>query len=114
MSPRFEPGPGRLRLAAIDDDHFHDRCALFGIFGHPEAAHLTYLGLYAQQHRGQESAGIVAGDGERLRTHKGMGLVNDVFDEQSLDAIEGDRAIGHTRYSTSGDTVASNAQPYLI
>ena len=114
MSPRFEPSPGRLKLAAIDDDHFHDRCALFGIFGHPEAAHLTYLGLYAQQHRGQESAGIVAGNGERLRTHKGMGLVNDVFDEQSLDAIEGDRAIGHTRYSTAGDTVASNAQPYLI
>jgi amidophosphoribosyltransferase len=98
----------------MDDDRFHDRCALFGIFGHPEAAHLTYLGLYALQHRGQESAGIVASDGERIRQHKGMGLVHDVFDQQSLDAIEGDRAIGHTRYSTAGDTVATNAQPYLI
>ena len=101
-------------MAPLADDHFHDRCALFGIFGHPEAAHLTYLGLYALQHRGQESAGIVASDGERLRIHKGMGLVNDVFDESVLDAIEGDRAIGHTRYSTAGDTVALNAQPYLI
>ena len=114
MSPRSLTGPGHHRLTPIDDDRFHDRCALFGIFGHPEAAHLTYLGLYALQHRGQESAGIVASDGERIRQHKGMGLVHEVFDEQSLDAIEGDRAIGHTRYSTAGDTVATNAQPYLI
>jgi amidophosphoribosyltransferase len=98
----------------IDDDRFHDRCALFGIFGHPEAAHLTYLGLYSQQHRGQESAGIVASNGDKLKMHKGMGLVHDVFDQHSLDAIEGDSAIGHTRYSTAGDTVATNAQPYLI
>ncbi len=67
------------RLTPVDDDRFHDRCGLFGIFGHPEAAHLTYLGLYAQQHRGQESAGIVSSDGERLRIEKGMGLVNDIF-----------------------------------
>ncbi len=96
MSQHPGPGPARHRLAALSDDHFHDRCALFGIYGHPEAAHLTYLGLYALQHRGQESAGIVCSDGERLRIHKGMGLVNDVFDESVLDAIEGDRAIGHT------------------
>jgi len=114
MSPRLPPGPGHHRMTPIDDDRFHDRCALFGIFGHPEAAHLTYLGLYALQHRGQESAGIVASDGERIRQHKGMGLVHDVFDKQSLDAIEGNLAIGHTRYSTAGDTVATNAQPYLI
>jgi amidophosphoribosyltransferase len=114
MSQHPGPGPARHRLASLSDDHFHDRCALFGIYGHPEAAHLTYLGLYALQHRGQESAGIVCSDGERLRIHKGMGLVNDVFDESVLDAIEGDRAIGHTRYSTAGDTVALNAQPYLI
>jgi amidophosphoribosyltransferase len=98
----------------VDDDRFHDRCGLFGIFGHPEAAHLTYLGLYAQQHRGQESAGIVASDGERLRIEKGMGLVSDIFTDARLAGLEGDRAMGHVRYSTAGDTVAANAQPYLI
>jgi amidophosphoribosyltransferase len=72
------------------------------------------MGLYALQHRGQESAGIAAGDGERLHLEKGMGLVNDVFTESRLRSLPGDRAIGHVRYSTSGDTVASNAQPYLI
>jgi amidophosphoribosyltransferase len=99
---------------AVDDDHFHDRCGLFGIFGHPEAARLTYLGLYALQHRGQESAGIVASDGERLRVEKGMGLVNDFFTDAKLEALPGDRAMGHVRYSTAGDTVAVNAQPILI
>jgi len=89
----------------VDDDRFHDRCGLFGIFGHPEAAHLAYLGLYALQHRGQESAGIVASDGQRLRVEKGMGLVNDVFTDAKLQALGGDRAIGHVRYSTAGDTV---------
>ena len=103
------PGP-----VPVDDDRFHDRCGLFGIFGHPEAAHLTYLGLYALQHRGQESAGIVCSDGERLRLEKGMGLVNDVFTEERLASLTGDRAMGHVRYSTAGDTVATNAQPYLI
>src|SRR6266536_1309668 len=98
----------------VDDDRFHDRCGLFGIFGHPEAAHLAYLGLYALQHRGQESAGIVASDGERLRVEKGMGLVNDVFTDAKLQALGGDRAIGHVRYSTAGDTVAANAQPIVI
>ncbi len=99
---------------APDDDRFHDQCGLFGVFGHPEASHLTYMGLYALQHRGQESAGIAAGDGGKLRLERGMGLVNDVFDEGVLARLPGDRAIGHVRYSTSGDTVASNAQPYLI
>jgi amidophosphoribosyltransferase len=98
----------------LDDDHFHDQCGLFGIFGHPEAAHLTYMGLYALQHRGQESAGIAAGDGRLLRLEKGMGLVNEVFSESVLEQLPGDRAIGHVRYSTAGDTVGSNAQPYLI
>jgi amidophosphoribosyltransferase len=110
------PSPARSPAlkTPVDDDRFHDRCALFGIFGHPEAAHLTYLGLYALQHRGKESAGIVSSDGTRLRMEKGMGLVNDVFTEERLQALPGDRAIGHTRYSTAGDTVASNAQPILI
>lgn len=102
---------GAIRL---DDDHFHDECGLFGVWGHPDAARLTYLGLYAMQHRGQESAGIVTSDGHRLRLEKGMGLVNDVFDEQRLDALPGDRAMGHVRYSTAGDTVAANAQPIVI
>jgi amidophosphoribosyltransferase len=98
----------------VDDDRFHDGCGLFGIHGHPEAAHLTYLGLYALQHRGQESAGIVASDGERLRLEKGMGLVNDIFTDEKLRGLAGDRAMGHVRYSTAGDTVAANAQPILI
>lgn len=100
--------------AAVGDDHFHDQCGLFGIFGHLEAAHLTYLGLHALQHRGQESAGIVSTDGSRLHVEKGMGLVNDVFDPARLQHLKGDRAIGHVRYSTAGDTVAANAQPLVI
>ena len=103
--------PGRIDVV---DERFRDRCGLFGIFGHPEAARLTYLGLYALQHRGQESAGIVAAEGGRLRVEKGMGLVNEVFTEQRLEALPGDRAMGHVRYSTAGDTVTANAQPILI
>jgi amidophosphoribosyltransferase len=96
------------------DDHFRDHCGLFGIHGHPEASRLAYLGLYALQHRGQESAGIVTSDGTRLRLEKGLGLVNDVFSDEKLDALVGDRALGHVRYSTAGDTVTVNAQPILI
>ena len=103
-----------LRRLPIEDDHFHDQCGLFGIFGHPDAAHLAYMGLYALQHRGQESAGIAAADGASIRLEKGMGLVNDVFTAGRLESLVGDRAIGHVRYSTSGDTVPTNAQPYLI
>ena len=106
--------PSAFVREAPEDDRFHDQCGLFGVFGHPEAAHLTYMGLYALQHRGQESAGIATGDGKRLRVEKGMGLVNDVFSEEVLGRLEGDRAIGHVRYSTAGDAVATNAQPYLI
>jgi amidophosphoribosyltransferase len=101
-------------IRVVDDDHFRDHCGLFGVFGHPDAARLTYLGLYALQHRGQESAGIVTSDGQRLRLEKGMGLVSDVFTEPRLDALPGDRAMGHVRYSTAGDTVAANAQPIVI
>ncbi len=109
-----QPAAPPFSRQALEDDHFHDQCGLFGVFGHPEAAHLTYMGLYALQHRGQESAGIAAGDGKGLRLERGMGLVNDVFDEDVLARLPGDRAIGHVRYSTAGGTVASNAQPYLI
>jgi amidophosphoribosyltransferase len=96
------------------DDHFHDHCGLFGVFGHLEAANLAYLGLHALQHRGQESAGIVTSDGVQLHTQKGMGLVSELFTDARLSTLKGDRAIGHVRYSTSGDTVAANAQPLVI
>lgn len=92
----------------------HDYCGLFGVFGVPEAADLTYLGLFAQQHRGQESAGIAAARGGRLFFHKGMGLVGDVFTRESLAALRGTAAIGHVRYSTTGASNAANAQPLVV
>ena len=85
-------------------DHFRDECGVFGIFGHPEAAHLTSLGLYALQHRGQESAGIATGDGQRMRLHRGMGRVTDTFRDEIVNGLAGHLAIGHTRYSTAGDS----------
>src|SRR5829696_4136764 len=95
-------------------DKFKDECGVFGIFGHPEAANLTYLGLYALQHRGQESAGIVASDGAHLRISKSMGHVADAFSEKTLEKLPGTIAIGQVRYSTSGDSNVDNAQPILI
>ncbi|MBM3861671.1 MAG: amidophosphoribosyltransferase [Verrucomicrobia bacterium] len=89
-------------------------CGLFGIYGHPNAAELTYFGLYALQHRGQESAGITASDGVDLRTHKGMGLVAQVFDKNNLRSLPGHLAIGHVRYSTSGSSSIKNAQPLAV
>lgn len=86
-------------------------CGVFGISGHPNAAELTYYGLYALQHRGQESAGIVACDGEQFRVHRGMGLVPQVFDSEVLRRLTGTMAIGHTRYSTTGSSHLRNAQP---
>jgi amidophosphoribosyltransferase len=98
----------------VDDDHFHDHCAVCGVYGHPEAAKLAYLSLYALQHRGQESAGIVSSDGQRLHSHRQMGLVQDVFQPDVLAGLKGTLAIGHTRYSTAGDTSLANAQPIVI
>ena len=95
-------------------DHFHDQCGVFAVFGHPEAAKLTYLGLYALQHRGQESAGIAATDGKELRHHRGMGQVAEVFTESVMSTLPGRAAIGHTRYSTAGDTALVNAQPLVV
>jgi amidophosphoribosyltransferase len=95
-------------------DEFKDECGVFGIFGHPEAANMTYLGLYALQHRGQESAGIAASDGERVRLAREMGYVADIFDGESLAQLKGSLAIGHVRYSTAGESGLSNAQPILI
>jgi amidophosphoribosyltransferase len=89
-------------------------CGVFGIFGHPNAAELTYYGLYALQHRGQESAGIVTSDGHQFRAHKGMGLVSQVFDGELLHTLVGDIAIGHTRYSTTGSSHLRNAQPITV
>src|ERR687894_1586470 len=87
-------------------------CGIIGVSGIPEASRLTYLGLYALQHRGQESAGIVAIDREGMaRSHRGMGLVSETFDDPILAGLPGDLAVGHTRYSTTGSTVLANAQP---
>src|ERR687887_456270 len=95
-------------------DKFKEECGVFGIFGHPEAANMTYLGLYALQHRGQESAGIAASDGERVRVSRAMGYVADAFDGTRLSELPGSAAIGHVRYSTAGESKLSNAQPILI
>ena len=95
-------------------DKLKEECGVFGIFGHPEASSLTSLGLYALQHRGQESAGIAAADGTRMRVVRGMGQVADAFTEEALAGLGGHLAIGHTRYSTAGDSTIENAQPFLI
>jgi amidophosphoribosyltransferase len=90
-----------------------DECGVFGVFGHPRAVDLTYLGLRALQHRGQESSGIVASDGERLSSHHGMGLVDSVFNTDILAKLTGHIAIGHNRYSTAGESTLENAQPLV-
>jgi amidophosphoribosyltransferase len=95
-------------------DKFKDECGVFGIFGHPEAANMTYLGLYALQHRGQESAGIAASDHQVVRLSRAMGYVADVFDAETLASLPGSMAIGHVRYSTAGQSSVANAQPFLI
>src|ERR1700694_4077097 len=95
-------------------DKFREECGIFGIFGHTEAANMTYLGLYALQHRGQESVGIATSDGERLQIHKGTGYVADNFDEATFARLRGTSAVGHVRYSTAGESGLKNAQPILI
>jgi amidophosphoribosyltransferase len=97
--------------AELDDDKFHDECGLFGVWNHPEAANVTYLGLYSLQHRGQESAGIAATDGQSFHVEKAMGWVADVFSRDRLKRLPGHRAIGHVRYSTAGSSNLRNAQP---
>ncbi len=95
-------------------DKFHDECGVVGVYGHPDAANLVYLGLYALQHRGQESAGIVASNNGRMHLEVGMGLVADVFSDSRLKKLPGNLAIGHNRYSTTGMSKIKNAQPCLI
>jgi amidophosphoribosyltransferase len=89
-------------------------CGVFGIHGHDEAANIAYLGMHALQHRGQESAGLVAVDDGQLRRHVAMGLVSDTFNRESLAHLPGTTAIGHVRYSTAGSSELRNAQPFLF
>lgn len=100
------------------EDHLpfklQEKCAVVGIFGHPEAANLAYLALYALQHRGQESSGIASSDGENLYLERGMGLVADIFDPPRLERLKGPMAIGHNRYSTTGESTLTNAQPFMV
>ena len=98
----------------VQESSIRHHCGLFGIFGHDDAVYLTHLGLYALQHRGQESAGIVSTDGEGLKRHAGLGLVSEVFNKRNLDEIRGPVAIGHVRYSTSGSCTSANCQPLLF
>ena len=95
-------------------DHFHDECGVFAISGHDEAANIVYLGLYALQHRGQESCGIVASNGREHTAHRAMGLVADTFGSKALKRLPGRHAIGHVRYSTAGSSSLRNAQPICV
>ena len=114
LSPSIASKPPSFAVESDGDDRFHDECGVFGIYGHPEAANLAYLGLHALQHRGQESAGIVTSDGQQLFLHRAMGLVQDAFDQAHLDKLPGRLAIGHVRYSTSGGSHIKNAQPFAV
>src|SRR6476646_9670655 len=107
----FAHGIMSSRLMQCYPKHY---CGVFGIYGHPNAAELTYYGLYALQHRGQESAGIVTSDGKQFHAHKGMGLVSQVFSGETLHTLPGHIAVGHTRYSTTGSSHLRNAQPLTV
>jgi len=101
-----------LSTHPFDDDKLHEECGVFGVFGHTDAAALTALGLHALQHRGQEAAGVVSFDGKQFHSERHIGLVGDYFTKASvIERLPGDRAIGHTRYSTTGDPVLRNVQP---
>ena len=96
----------------LDADRLHEECGVFGIFGHPEAAAITALGLHALQHRGQEAAGIVAFDGKRFSSERRLGLVGDHFSSRAtIERLPGNAAVGHVRYSTTGETILRNVQP---
>jgi amidophosphoribosyltransferase len=96
------------------DDKLREECGVFGIYGHPEAARMTYLGLYALQHRGQESCGIVCSNGDQLLSERAMGYVSEVFDQTRLDRLSGTSAIGHVRYSTAGEVSIRECQPFVV
>src|SRR2546428_3891418 len=96
----------------LEGDRLREECGVFGIFGHPDAAAITALGLHALQHRGQEAAGIVTFDGQRFNSERRLGLVGDHFSKASaIERLPGESAIGHVRYSTTGDTILRNVQP---
>ena len=102
------------RLAAESDDHFHDECGVFGIFGRQDAAAIVTLGLHALQHRGQEAAGIVSYDGTQFHVERHVGLIGDTFTKQAvMERLQGNRAIGHTRYATTGGAGLRNVQPFF-
>ncbi|RMH07895.1 MAG: amidophosphoribosyltransferase [Nitrospirae bacterium] len=103
--------PGRTRS---QHDKFREECAVFGLYGHREAANLTYLGLYALQHRGQESSGIVSSDGQQFYVEKGMGHVADIYSKSAIKRLVGSKAIGHNRYSTAGRDHLRNVQPLTV
>jgi len=103
-----------LTYQPFSHDKFHEECGVFGVFGHAEAANLTYLGLHALQHRGQEGAGICSSDGRYLHVEKSMGLVTDIFSEKRLKRLPGNNAIGHNRYSTAGASSLKNVQPIMV
>src|SRR5690606_28054158 len=104
----------KILLMNLVLDKFHEECGIFGIFGHPEASTLTQLGLFAQQHRGQEACGIVSSDGRDLYQYRSQGLIADVLTEDVLNRLVGAAAIGHTRYSTSGRNTIKEVQPFLV
>jgi len=110
----FTRTPAAPAVTEIPFDKFREECGVFAIHGHSEAANLAYLGLYALQHRGQESAGIATSDHREIRCSKSMGHVADIFTPEQIASLPGNMAIGHTRYSTAGDTVLLNAQPFLV
>jgi amidophosphoribosyltransferase len=111
-----EPYMSKYVLSTANDapEKPRESCGIFGICGHPEAAAVTYFGLYALQHRGQESAGIAVARNESIFAHRGMGLVPDVFDVNHLEELEGCCGIGHVRYSTTGSSILTNAQPFIV
>lgn len=110
LPPRYE----HRVIPCEGDDVLRDECGVFAVYGHPEAAKLIYLGLYALQHRGQEGAGIVCSDEGALTAHRGVGLVADVFKPHKLERVRGDRGIGHVRYSTFGSSNLRNVQPLVV
>ena len=109
-----KPTSSKFQISRFDDEKPREACGIFGIYDHPEAAALTYFGLYALQHRGQESAGIAVAKNMQIVEHKGMGLVSDVFDMEQLAQLDGGSAVGHVRYSTTGSSVLTNAQPFRV
>ena len=122
MGADYSVSDAGLEASAMDAAYFdpdldrpHDECGVFGVFSPgADIARLTYFGLFALQHRGQESAGIAVSDGETIHCHRAMGLVSQVFDEADLSRLQGDIGIGHTRYSTTGSSILCNAQPIIV